>query len=462
MNEFDAIINGTGLVESMLAASLARVGLKVLVVDRNRSYGGLHRTLESRELHRMIVDGSHDPGIQINRTSGDLDILLATKGWQIDLMPKLMLANGEMCQLLVRSGVCRYLEFKQLPDSFIYSTSDDRWLRVPFTKEDVFMDQQMTLLKKRKLMKSIQTLMTADSEDATDSDDDMKVYDYMRSQKFDNDAIDIVAYSICDHQSHIDNWTITVAEARRQVRRYMNSVARFGNSPYLLTMYGTAEYAQAFSRVAAVFGAVQVLNYDGDSEDITVELDEGTQTKCVSIARFDNANMPITNVRHALFFMKQPIEFNFDIPRREHMPEHTFYFMIPPTIMNGSMVFGIHCGSDTFHAPDGHYILHVWSSEDDGDQGSILLSESIKSYLPSFETVLTVDFTSICDSTSIRLEDAVSEAKMNFDHIYRKLYIHRGKDLGWDEVPEFMAALPDPEVEQQLMMTQLLSEGKRE
>lgn len=38
--DYDVIIVGTGLTESMLAAALARIGKTVLHLDRNQFYGG--------------------------------------------------------------------------------------------------------------------------------------------------------------------------------------------------------------------------------------------------------------------------------------------------------------------------------------------------------------------------------------------------------------------------------------
>ena len=47
--KFDIIVVGTGLIESILAAALARVGQKVLHVDQNNHYGSDWTTLTPRE-----------------------------------------------------------------------------------------------------------------------------------------------------------------------------------------------------------------------------------------------------------------------------------------------------------------------------------------------------------------------------------------------------------------------------
>lgn len=40
----------------------------------------------------------------------------------------------------------------------------------------------------------------------------------------------------------------------------MESVGRFGDSPFLWTLYGSGELSQCFARLCAVFGGIYCLN----------------------------------------------------------------------------------------------------------------------------------------------------------------------------------------------------------
>ena len=51
---YDAIILGTGMPESILAAALARIGMKVLHLDRNDYYSGGWATLNWMGLNQWI------------------------------------------------------------------------------------------------------------------------------------------------------------------------------------------------------------------------------------------------------------------------------------------------------------------------------------------------------------------------------------------------------------------------
>lgn len=57
-SQFDAVVDGTGLVQTMVAAGLTRAGRSVLHVDRNAYYGELWGTLMHRELHSWIEEHS--------------------------------------------------------------------------------------------------------------------------------------------------------------------------------------------------------------------------------------------------------------------------------------------------------------------------------------------------------------------------------------------------------------------
>ena len=42
------------------------------------------------------------------------------RDWNVDLIPKFLMANGSMVKLLIHTGVTRYLEFKSIEASYVY------------------------------------------------------------------------------------------------------------------------------------------------------------------------------------------------------------------------------------------------------------------------------------------------------------------------------------------------------
>lgn len=42
------------------------------------------------------------------------------RDWNVDLIPKFLMANGLLVKLLIHTGVTRYLEFKSVEGSYVY------------------------------------------------------------------------------------------------------------------------------------------------------------------------------------------------------------------------------------------------------------------------------------------------------------------------------------------------------
>lgn len=52
------------------------------------------------------------------------------RDWNVDLIPKFLMANGSLVKLLIHTGVTRYLEFKSVEGSYVYKGGKVRsiWL----------------------------------------------------------------------------------------------------------------------------------------------------------------------------------------------------------------------------------------------------------------------------------------------------------------------------------------------
>jgi Rab GDP dissociation inhibitor len=56
----------------------------------------------------------------------------------------------------------------------------------------------------------------------------------------------------------------TANEAIERIRLYVNSMARYGKSPYIYPLYGLGELPQGFARLSAIYGGTYMLNTDVD------------------------------------------------------------------------------------------------------------------------------------------------------------------------------------------------------
>ena len=56
----------------------------------------------------------------------------------------------------------------------------------------------------------------------------------------------------------------TAAETCNRIRLYVNSMARYGKSPYIYPLYGLGELPQGFARLSAIYGGTYMLNTQVD------------------------------------------------------------------------------------------------------------------------------------------------------------------------------------------------------
>jgi Rab GDP dissociation inhibitor len=72
------------------------------------------------------------------------------RDYAVDLVPKFIIASGELTKILVHTDVTRYLEFKQIAGSFVYR--DGRISKVPSTEMEAVKSPLMGLFEKMKYL----------------------------------------------------------------------------------------------------------------------------------------------------------------------------------------------------------------------------------------------------------------------------------------------------------------------
>jgi Rab GDP dissociation inhibitor len=115
--EYDAIILGTGLTECIISGLLSVQGKRVLHLDRNNYYGAETASLSLSNLFQKFR--GTEPGPNLG----------ASRNWNVDLIPKFIMACGKLVKILLHSKVTRYLEFKSVDGSFVFK--DGKVQKVP-------------------------------------------------------------------------------------------------------------------------------------------------------------------------------------------------------------------------------------------------------------------------------------------------------------------------------------------
>lgn len=134
--EYDAIIMGTGLTECIISGLLSVQGKRVLHVDRNNYYGADTASLSLINLFQKFR--STPPGNNLGHSRGsdylpyhiyDYLFILKLIDWNVDLIPKFIMACGKLVKILLHSKVTRYLEFKSIDGSYVFK--DGKVQKVP-------------------------------------------------------------------------------------------------------------------------------------------------------------------------------------------------------------------------------------------------------------------------------------------------------------------------------------------
>ena len=254
-------------------------GKKVLHMDRNKYYGGESASLTPLE-DLFSKFGLPEPD-QAQYGRG--------RDWNVDLIPKFLMANGQLVKLLIHtgtvcqtsryllilklcfSGVTRYLEFKSIEGSYVVGKSG-KISKVPADEKEALASDLMGLFEKRRFKNFLVFIQEFSEEDPkTWKDVDPKVTTMDEVYKkfgLDENTCDFVGHALALYRD--DSYLSQPAlDAIKRIRLYSDSLARYGKSPYLYPLYGLGELPQGFARLSAIYGGTYML--DKQIDEIVME-----------------------------------------------------------------------------------------------------------------------------------------------------------------------------------------------
>ena len=260
---YDVIVLGTGLTECVLSGLLSVDGKKVLHIDRQDFYGGELASLNLGQLYNKFRPSGQKPELR----GRDRD-------WCVDLIPKFLMANGELTNILVHTNVTRYIEFKQIGGSYVYRNG--RIAKVPSNQAEAISSSLMGIFEKRRMKQFLDYLTKWDDDDASthgaldlDKNTMNEVYNYFRLE---NGTRDFIGHAMALWSN--DDYLNEVARPTyERIILYGQSVAKYGKSPYIYPLYGLGELPQGFARLSAIYGGTYMLDtpideviYDDDNK----------------------------------------------------------------------------------------------------------------------------------------------------------------------------------------------------
>ena len=270
---YDVIVLGTGLKECMLAGLLAKFpkktpgeekkeGAKILQLDRNGYYGSDSASLNLTNLWKHFGKG------EVPKQYGE------NRDWNVDLIPKYIMANGSLVKLLLKTNVSQYLEWKAVDGTFVYqydkggifSKAKGVIHKVPATAAEAMKSSLMGLLEKNRFRKFMTFIQDYDAKDPKTQNGllpDAKFSEFFKKYSLEPNTIDFVGHAVAlyTNDDYLEKKAIVTID---KMQLYMNSFGRYGNSPFIYPVWGLSGLAEGFSRLCALYGGTYMLNRDVD------------------------------------------------------------------------------------------------------------------------------------------------------------------------------------------------------
>ncbi|GAV29425.1 hypothetical protein PMKS-002925 [Pichia membranifaciens] len=295
----------------------------------------------------------------------DHDFKIVSRDYGIDLSPKILFTKSNLLSLLIKSRVYHYLEFQSLSD--FHTFEDNAFGKLVSSKEDIFTDESLNLLVKRKLMKFLKFIVSEDYLAAIKEEDKsltLKEYlskSFKLEDKFSNELI----YTL----GLVNNPTIDTLSGLERIRRYLLSLNVYGNFPTVYSKFGgPGEISQGFCRSAAVAGTIYKLNtklVDYDTESKVANLNDGSKIKINErvVSSLNQSKEKLESLGKKLHEISRMVII-VDKPCCEwfNEGESASVVVFPPKSLESNNEYPVEClimGSGTGCCPDGKCIWYL-------------------------------------------------------------------------------------------------------
>jgi Rab GDP dissociation inhibitor len=189
----------------------------------------------------------------------------SNRDYNVNLIPKFIMACGNLTKMLLHTKVTKYLDFKSVGGSYVYR--DGKILKVPATPEEALRSPLMGLFEKRRFRKFLMYINQYDEMKPETHEGRNLTKMTMKELYVEFGLVpethQFVSHAMC-LQLDEDHMTQPALMTVKELQIYCYSLSRYGTSPYIYPIYGLGGLPEGFSRICAIHGGTFMLNQDID------------------------------------------------------------------------------------------------------------------------------------------------------------------------------------------------------
>ena len=189
----------------------------------------------------------------------------------IDFIPNLVYAVESFVEVLVRSKVSTYVDFRGIDKNFVYG-NNMTVNKVPLSRSDVFTTKSLSFLEKRQLTKFMQSVLTdtvhsvgsngggGSNGGVSDELNQMTFSAFMASQQVSSKLESFIKYALAFMDCPQEDPPASAVIHR--LRLFLKSIGRFSAGSFLYPLYGCGDLAPGYVRSSAVKGGIFILDWN--------------------------------------------------------------------------------------------------------------------------------------------------------------------------------------------------------
>ncbi|KAF5092405.1 hypothetical protein D0Z00_004604 [Geotrichum galactomycetum] len=362
------------------------------------------------------------------------------RDWNVDLIPKFIMAGGELTKILTETAVLPYLEFTQISGSYVYR--DGRIAKVPSTQMEAIKSSLMGIFEKRRARNFFEFIGNFKKDDVS-THQGLNLERNTMTEVYLKFGLEPGTRDFIGHAMAL--WTTDdylqkpALETIERIIMYLHSVARYGKSPYIYPLYGLGELPQAFARMSAVHGGTYMLNkpvdglvYGDDGKVIGVK--SGDEVAKAPIVIGDPTYFPEKVRKTGQRVIRAMCILNHPVPNTDNLD--SLQLIIPQNqLKRKNDIYVAILSSSHFVSAKGHYIAII-STVIETDQPHVEIEPAFKLLGPREDTLMGIAelYEPIADGTSDNVYisksyDATSHFETTTDDVKDLYFRITGKQL---------------------------------